>query len=211
MLRPGHKCLSGAMHLFVDLAAEIAGCRPRCGPVRLVAIDGPGGAGKSAFASRLAAAFASSEEVTLLHTDDFASWDVPVDWWPRLEQQVLNPIRCGQDPRFQRYDWGTRRMAEWIHVPRTPVIILEGVSSARAAVAPEFSYAIWIATARQTRLERGLARDGDHARAQWDEWMATEDHHFAIDDTRQRADLVVDGDPQPRPPDPERCCVELIQ
>ena len=43
------------------------------------------------------------------------------------------------------------------------------------------------------RLQRGLARDGveidEHLRA----WAVAEQEHFARDDTRARADLVVDG------------------
>lgn len=60
-------------------------------PVRLVAIDGPGGAGKSVFAARLARAFAGLQEVTVLHTDDFASWETPAGWWPRLEPYAEAP------------------------------------------------------------------------------------------------------------------------
>lgn len=37
-------------------------------------------------------------------------------------------------------------MAEWVDVPLTPVVLLEGVSSARAAVAVELSYSVWITT-----------------------------------------------------------------
>lgn len=192
---------------FLQLAVEIGNRAPRCGPVRLVAIDGPGGAGKSVFAARLARAVADRQEVTVLHTDDFASWQTPVDWWPRLEQQVLACLRHGRRGCFQRYDWTTGQRAEWVAVPLTPVVLLEGVSSARAAVTAELSYTVWIETPRVARLQRGLARDGEHACGQWQEWMAAEDHHFHTDATRRRADLLVDGNPRPPPADPERCYV----
>ncbi|HXR12510.1 MAG TPA: hypothetical protein VN770_09460, partial [Gaiellaceae bacterium] len=44
---------------------------------RIVAVDGAGGAGKSSLAERLASRLGAS----IVHTDDFASWDNPVDWW----------------------------------------------------------------------------------------------------------------------------------
>lgn len=47
---------------------------------RIVAIDGPGGAGKSS----LAAYLAQELDAPVVHTDDFASWDNPIDWWPEL-------------------------------------------------------------------------------------------------------------------------------
>lgn len=193
------------MRRYTELAGDIRGRPPRCGSVRLVAIDGPGGAGKSVFAARLAHGFACPQEVTVLHTDDFASWETPVGWWPRLEEQVLAFLRHGQPGCFQRYDWATGELGEWVEVPVMPVVLLEGVSSARAAVSAELSYAVWIDTPRAIRLQRGLARDGEHARAQWHEWMAAEDRHFHTDDTRRRADLLVEGNPDPPPADPERC------
>jgi len=55
---------------------------------RIVAIDGPGGAGKSTLAARVAGAL----DAQVVRTDDFASWDEPFEWWPRLIKQVLAPL-----------------------------------------------------------------------------------------------------------------------
>ena len=77
---------------------------PRLGPVRLVAIDGPGGAGKSVFAARLAAALG---DAPIVHTDDFAGVDEPFDWWPALERDVLEPLGRGEAARFAPRDWTT--------------------------------------------------------------------------------------------------------
>jgi hypothetical protein len=43
------------------------------------------------------------------------------------------------------------------------------------------------------RLARGVARDGEHLREQWLQWRRDEEVHFAIEETQQRADMVVDG------------------
>lgn len=159
-------------------------------PIRLVAIDGPGGAGKSTFATRLAHAAGGAP---IVHTDDFASASNPIDWWPRLLDQVIQPLVAGTTARYQRYDWPTDTMAEWHTVDPVPIVIIEGVSAGRAEWAQHLSFVIWIDTPRHIRLERGLARDGAHQLDQWRSWMASEDAHYQRDASRARADLVVPG------------------
>jgi uridine kinase len=180
---------------FTELAARILAGPARCGPVRLVAIDGPGGAGKSTFAARLADALGP---VPVVHTDDFASWENPLNWWPRLEQQVLQPLEAGTAGRFQRYDWDRRVLAEWHEVPACGAVVLEGVSSARRVVAERLTYAVWMQVDPQERLRRGLERDGQDALELWRTWMAEEDRHYEQDQAMQRADLVVDGNSEMR-------------
>jgi hypothetical protein len=68
---------------------------------RLVAIDGGGGSGKTTFAARLAAGLGGAP---IVPTDDFASAEIPIDWWPRMRDQVILPLRKGGSARYQRYD-----------------------------------------------------------------------------------------------------------
>jgi hypothetical protein len=42
------------------------------------------------------------------------------------------------------------------------------------------------------RMRRGLERDGEDYRAQWQRWADQEGAVFTADATRQRADLVLD-------------------
>ncbi|HEU5213167.1 MAG TPA: hypothetical protein VFU10_10390 [Gaiellaceae bacterium] len=72
---------------------------------RIVAVDGLGGAGKTTLAERLAADL----DAPVVHTDDFASWDDPVDWWPVLLEQVLEPLAVGQAARFTPTSWADCR------------------------------------------------------------------------------------------------------
>jgi hypothetical protein len=174
---------------FRSLAGSIL-ARP--GGVRLVAVDGYGGAGKSTFAARLAAALGGA---AVVHTDDFATGAPGVEWWPRLEREVIVPLSAGATARYRRWDWDRGRLAEWRVVEPMPAVVIEGVSSARRAAADRLAYAIWVDAPEQLRLARGLERDGKEARASWDAWMAEEDAHFAQDGTRSRCDLVVDGNP----------------
>lgn len=161
----------------------------RPGPVRLVAIDGPGGSGKSTFAGRLAEACGAP----VIHTDDFASADEPIHWWPRLLAQVIEPLRRGAPAHFQRYDWRARSLAEWVTVEPAPIIIIEGVTSGRAEWSNRLSFTIWIETPRHIRRTRGLERDGAAALGDWTYWMAEEDAHYARDPTRERSDIELSG------------------
>lgn len=152
-----------------DLAARVRCRTPRLGATHLVAIDGPGGAGKSTLAARLAVAC----HAQILHTDDFASWENPFNWWSRLDEQVLGPIAADQVGRYQRYDWNRRALAEWHTVAPGGVLILEGVSSARAAARGRLSLSVWVETPRHIRLARGLARDCSEAEKLWEQWRMT--------------------------------------
>jgi uridine kinase len=162
------------------------------GGVRLVAVDGYGGAGKSTFAARLGAALGGA---AVVHTDDFATGESGVEWWPRLEREVIVPLLAGEAARYRRWDWEAKRLAEWHTVEPMAAVVIEGVSSARRAAADRLAYVIWVEAPAELRLERGLQRDGREALSSWDAWMAEEVAHFAQDGTRARCDLVVDGSP----------------
>ena len=95
---------------FVYLDEIVAALLANPGPIRLVAVDGPGGAGKSTFARELSEA---AGEAPVIHTDDFAAADDPIDWWPRLLEQVIEPLARGDAARYQRYDWPSETLAEW--------------------------------------------------------------------------------------------------
>jgi len=184
--------LSSPTHRRPDLGSIVETILKRQGPVRLVAIDGPGGSGKTTFASHLAAAAGGA---TVVHTDDFASASNPIDWWPRMLEQVIAPLSEGRSGRYQRYDWPSDAMAEWHTVSQAPIVIIEGVSAGRKEWAQHLSFVIWIETPADIRLARGLERDGAEQRQQWLEWMAAEDRHYAGDPTKRRADLIIDGAP----------------
>ena len=156
---------------------------------RIVAVDGPGGAGKSSLAAWLAHRLGG---VPTIHTDDFASWDDPLGWWPRLLSEVLEPFAAGRRAEFVPTSWDGRSRDPVVVEP-ADFAILEGVSSSRAAFRPFLSYSIWVETPRELRLARGLARDGEGMRTQWEEWMAAEDRHIADERPAEHADLILPG------------------
>jgi uridine kinase len=167
---------------------------PKVMNTRLVAIDGPSGAGKTRFADNLAKA-ANAEVV---HTDDLLNgWDDQFTFWTRLEEQVLSKLRRGEPARYRRYQWHRHRFGgPEITVEPADVVLLEGVSAARRAIRAELSLAVFVVAPPELRFQRALARDGDHSvafRAYLERWRAAEDRHFAEDQTAAAADLIVDG------------------
>jgi uridine kinase len=157
---------------------------------RVVAVDGLGGAGKTTLSRRLARALG---DAPIVKTDDFASWDNPLDWWPRLLEQVLEPLSVNQPARYQRYDWDERRLAEWHDVAPGGLLVLEGVSASRVAFRPYLSYRIWVETPEDERLRRGLARDGEATTELWRDWMSAEYRYVQREHPGEAADLVVSG------------------
>ncbi|MFC7276491.1 uridine kinase [Paractinoplanes rhizophilus] len=168
---------------------------PRLGATRLIAVDGPSGAGKTTFALRLA----KQLDAPVVHTDDLLDgWDDQFTFWERLERQVLGPLRRGETATYRRYQWHLGKFAgPPVRVDPAPAVLVEGVSAARREIRPELSLAVFVVAPSDLRLRRSVARDGDDSiafRAYLERWRAAEDRHFAEDDTRAAADLIVDGE-----------------
>lgn len=175
-----------------DLVQAVARKERAAGmPTTVIAIDGPGGAGKSTLANILARQLRAE----IVRTDEFASPDNSHDWWPELIEKVLEPIRQNEIARYRPSSWtGDGIEGDFLEVKPGEFLILEGVSSSRQAFRPFLGFSIWIETPRELRLRRGLERDGERAKDQWEKWMAEEDAYFAREDLREAADLVVPGD-----------------
>jgi uridine kinase len=179
---------------FARLAAYVRKLEPRLGDVRLIAVDGPSGAGKTRFALRLA----KELDAPVVHTDDLLDgWEDQFTFWERLEERVLGPLRGGQTAFYQRYRWDLGAFGpDLVRLDPAPVVIVEGVSSARKGISPELSLIVFVDAPADLRFSRAMARDGDDSlafRAYLERWRSAEDRHFAADRTRERADLVVDG------------------
>jgi uridine kinase len=157
---------------------------------RIIAIDGPGGAGKTTLAAWLAEKLGVT---ALIHTDDFASWDNPINWWPALIEQALKPLAAGAVACYQPTAWAGEERAPIIIEPGGTVL-LEGVTAARSAFRPYLAFSIWVETDRAMRLQRGINRDGQASRAQWESWMAKEDDYISRERPAEHVDLVLRGD-----------------
>src|SRR5262249_43012769 len=146
-------------HGLADLVEAVRAAPPRLGTIRLVAIDGPSGSGKTVLAGRLRVALGPA--AGLISTDDFATWDDPVSWWPRLRDGVLVPLAAGRPGGYRRMDWttGTPRPGESVTIHPSEIVIVEGVSAGRRSVRHLLSLLMWCEEPdRAIRLERAVAR-----------------------------------------------------
>ena len=162
---------------------------PTLGRGRLLCIDGPAGSGKTTLADQIAALTGA----TTVHMDHlYEGWD----GLPRVAEQLdrlLLPLSRNRPGSYRRWDWYADQWAEVVVVPPAPLLIVEGVGSGSRSHADLVTVLAWVEVPPELRLRRGLARDGvrldEHLRA----WAVAEQEHFAMDDTRARADLVIDG------------------
>ena len=172
-----------------QVVAAARAAAPRCGSTVVVAVDGPSGAGKTT----LARAVADRLRAPLLSLDRlYPGWDGLAATPQLLATAVLEPLREGRPAAYRRWDWDRGQPAESVAVPAGPLLVLEGCG---CTVLPAGSYAavrVWVDAAAPVRRRRGIMRDGDAYAPHWERWAAQERAVFGEDQTRARADLVLD-------------------
>ncbi|GEE01525.1 hypothetical protein nbrc107696_19710 [Gordonia spumicola] len=160
----------------------------------LIAVDGHSGSGKSTFATELVRALADrGRRSVLIGTDAYATWDEPASWWPEMERDVLRSFARHQDYLYRPRVWvdGVPETGPQVWERWQPILIVEGVTSARRSVADRLTAAYWVeGPSAAERLERTVARDGEHDRANLAAWQQFEEGWFAVDRTRERCRVV---------------------
>jgi uridine kinase len=178
-----------------DLVQWAASMRPATlGDARLVCVDGPAGSGKTTLARAVADAAAEHGSAGVVQVDDLLDgWGGLADAGDTVRTEVLEPLSQRRSGRYRRYDWHAGRFAERVAVAPADLLVLEGVGSWRSSYASWVTILVWVEAPRDLRLARGLARDGESLRPQWEAWLPAEASLFRQERTRDRADLVVDG------------------
>ena len=178
---------------YAQLVRDNVLAAPSVRGIRIVGIDGPSGAGKSTFARQLA----SRLHAPVIAIDDFVSWNNFAGWWPRFDQQVLDPLLQGKPAHYQQRDWDGDEFGDslgaWATVEWSPIVLVEGVTCTRSDSVGKLAYAVWVDAPEEERLRRGIERDGEGHRGLWNRWMDEESRFFASDHTRERANLTVPG------------------
>ena len=173
------------------VAAAVQAAPARCGPTRVVGVDGRSGAGKSTFARALAERLDGAPVLQLEGIYD--GWDGLQRGIDRLAAEVLTPLAAGRDAAVPQWDWAAQAWGTPRPVAaRAPVLVLEGVGAGALAVAPFLSVSVWLEVPDAVRRDRALARDGETYRPFWETWAAQEAALLARDDIRWRADVVIE-------------------
>ncbi len=170
--------------------------------VRLICIEGLGGAGKSTLSRELAM---RSGDIIVVHGDDFygpeeRDWR---SWTPeqgyrryfdhqRLERELLRPLQAGRVGRIQRYDWETNALGDWVTVEPQGVVLVEGVYLLRPELRGYWDFSVYVETPRSLRQERLYAR-GERGPGWIARWAAAEDYYEQVEQPAAVADLVISG------------------
>lgn len=166
----------------------MSGVEPRCGTVRVIAIDGPSGSGKSTLADAVAAALGSP----VLRVDAlFPGWDGLLEGVRLLREWVLLPLSQGRRAEYRVWDWAAEDWGGTRVLDPAPWLVVEGCGSASGAAGTFAALRVWLHAPEAVRRQRALARDGAAYAPHWERWAAQEEALFRADDTRRRADLVI--------------------
>lgn len=178
-----------AARQMLDLIAAAGASEDR---LVLVGIGGHGGAGKTTLARMIPGAH-------IVSTDEF--WTGESFDLERLSREVVEPLSAGTVARFASYDWAARSNRGIRVVEPVGIVVVEGVCALDHTLRDAYSVRIWVEAPYDVRLARGLARDGEGARATWvDVWMPSEDRYVERDDPVSCAHLVIDGGRELTPP-----------
>lgn len=181
------------------VAAHAGASSPLVGATRVVAIDGPAGAGKSTMARELSVHLA---DAPIVHMDDlYRGWDdaLTPNLRATLQDQILQPIGLGKRGGYRRWDWNRSRLGEVIAIPEHDFLILEGVGASQRVVRPYASTLVWIGVETSVGLDRVLNRDAsiiadhDEFKARMLAWQGVEILHFERENTFDTAHLRFDS------------------
>jgi len=154
----------------------------------VVAIDGRSGAGKSTLAAKLVGTL----DACVLDSDGFFAGGVAVrcdaprdrvrdciDW--KKQRPVLEALRAGDTASYLAFDWelfdGRLENEPTTVLPR-PVILFEGVYTARPELSDLVDLRVLVQVAPATRIARLLVREGSIGA--WErQWHEAEDWYLA--------------------------------
>ena len=192
-----------------NVVFEISRLLERKNPV-LVALDGRSGTGKSTIAQ----AIASRVESIIVVSDDFYSGGNDDAWsglsaeekvekvidWRRLRAQVLEPLLAKKPASWHPLDFQPEIgwigwKDETVTLEPAPVILLDGVYSARPKLADLVDLTVLVEADDQVRRKRLVLREGQGFMERWHKlWDVAEDYYFTQICPRASFDCIVRND-----------------
>ncbi len=185
---------------------EISRLLQRKNPV-LIALDGRSGTGKSTIAQAIASRVAG----TIVVSDDFYSGGNDHAWsglsasekveqvidWQGMRAQVLEPLLANKPASWHPLDFQPEIgwigwKEETVTLEPAPVILVDGVYSARPELADLVDLAVLVEADDEARRKRLVIREGQAFMQRWHQlWDAAEEYYFTHVRPRSSFDLIV--------------------
>lgn len=163
---------------------------PTCGRLRVIAIDGPTGSGKTTLANDLVRAAPDTETSLLRLEDIYPGWNgLPL--LPELLEPLLRDLEAGRGTHYRRFDWHRLAPAEIVHLEPASLLIIEGVGAGCRAWHDLITTLVFVV--HDHALDRAVDRDGPENRALLEAWHQDEERLFAEERPQDHADFMIRG------------------
>lgn len=157
----------------------------------LFAIDGPAGAGKTTYATKLERELAGDATVKVIHMDDlYNGWDNALsNPLSEILDRISTAHLAAKEFVIKIFNWQTMQFDSEERVAPTDHLIIEGVGAAQQIVRETGATTYWLDIEPEIGLQRVLDRDGAHIEVQMRQWQVDQDKHFARDETRENCEF----------------------
>ena len=167
----------------------------------VIAIDGGAASGKSTLANDLAKRFQGA----VIHMDDcflrpeqrteerLAEAGGNLDR-ERFLVEVIPHLRKEEGFSYQRFDCSEMALGEFVFVPKTRLLIVEGSYSHHPAFGEAYDLKIFLSVSEMTRKSRILARNGEEKYQMFvNRWIPLENRYFDAFSIPEKADILING------------------
>lgn len=166
----------------------------------VIAIDGMSGSGKSTLGELLNKNYPSSN---LFHMDDYFLRPCQrtkqrlkepggnIDY-ERFRYEILDHLADKDGLTYQRYDCHTQSLLPPIHIPWSPIVIIEGSYSHHPYFQNIYNLRIFCEIAPDEQEKRILKRNGEQMFQRFkNEWIPKENEYFEKFQIKEKADILI--------------------
>ncbi len=196
--QPHYRVMKTDYASWFPALSEIAGLLAAQQPV-VISIDGRCGSGKSSLAAVIEEVFSCN----VFHMDDYyLPFHRRADDWEtipagnmdleRFKEEVLQPLKEGQDVLYRPFDCQTGSLAEPFVVPAAQLTVIEGSYSQHPELSDQYDLKIFITCCPEVQKSRLTEREGDYVLAFFHRWMPMEERYFKAFDIEKKSDMILD-------------------